>query len=163
MSRIQRKLARPSGFPRLFASPLFGSPAILVLKVLFLAFATGISWMMAPPANAWAHPGQFQNHGVGSGGFHSGHFRGGSARPGHFHHRGGHAAIIIAAPLLGYYPPPYYTGPIAVDGAPVTFIEQASDGNTSSYWYYCANPPGYYPQVQACPSGWQAVGATPPY
>jgi len=29
------------------------------------------------------------------------------------------------------------------------------------YWYYCANPVGYYPYVPACPIGWQTVPATP--
>jgi hypothetical protein len=24
-------------------------------------------------------------------------------------------------------------------------------------WYYCDNPPGYYPYVQNCPAGWQRV------
>jgi hypothetical protein len=26
-----------------------------------------------------------------------------------------------------------------------------------SYWYYCQNPQGYYPQVQQCPGGWMTV------
>lgn len=30
------------------------------------------------------------------------------------------------------------------------------------YWYYCANPAGYYPYVPQCPVGWQRVPATPP-
>ncbi|MDB5824936.1 MAG: hypothetical protein JWR21_3640 [Herminiimonas sp.] len=168
MSRLQRKLVRPPWLPRMSSSPPSGDPSILIRKFLFLIIATAISWIGAAPANAGAHPGQFQNHGTGRGGrgFHgvpSGRFSGGPSRPGHFHHHGGHGAIIIAAPLLGYYPPVYYTGPIVTDGAPMTFIEQGSGGSVSSYWYYCADPPGYYPQVQACPSGWQAVGATPPY
>jgi hypothetical protein len=29
-------------------------------------------------------------------------------------------------------------------------------------WYYCDRPPGYYPYVAECPSGWRAVPATPP-
>jgi len=30
------------------------------------------------------------------------------------------------------------------------------------YWAYCQNPEGYYPYVQDCPGGWQAVVPTPP-
>jgi hypothetical protein len=32
-------------------------------------------------------------------------------------------------------------------------------GYTSQYWYYCQNPPGYYPYVQQCGTGWQTVPA----
>ncbi len=31
-----------------------------------------------------------------------------------------------------------------------------------SYWYYCSNPAGYYPQIATCPSGWAQVLAQPP-
>jgi len=30
------------------------------------------------------------------------------------------------------------------------------------YWAYCQSPEGYYPYVQDCPGGWQAVVPTPP-
>ncbi len=30
-----------------------------------------------------------------------------------------------------------------------------------SYWYYCSNPAGYYPQIAACPAGWAQVLAQP--
>ncbi len=30
------------------------------------------------------------------------------------------------------------------------------------YWYYCASANAYYPYVPSCPTGWQAVPATPP-
>ena len=30
------------------------------------------------------------------------------------------------------------------------------------YWYFCAAANAYYPYVNSCPSGWQAVPATPP-
>jgi hypothetical protein len=30
------------------------------------------------------------------------------------------------------------------------------------YWYFCAAANAYYPYVPSCPSGWQAVPATPP-
>jgi hypothetical protein len=30
------------------------------------------------------------------------------------------------------------------------------------YWYFCPAANAYYPYVPSCPSGWQAVPATPP-
>jgi hypothetical protein len=30
------------------------------------------------------------------------------------------------------------------------------------YWYFCPAANAYYPYVPSCPSGWQAVLATPP-
>jgi hypothetical protein len=34
-------------------------------------------------------------------------------------------------------------------------VESQSSG--SNYWYYCRDPAGYYPDVQACPSVWLQV------
>ncbi len=45
------------------------------------------------------------------------------------------------------YPPNYAP---AVAAAPV------------QHWYFCAAANNYYPYVSSCPSGWQAVPATPP-
>lgn len=28
------------------------------------------------------------------------------------------------------------------------------------YWYYCSNPPGYYPYIPRCAIGWQRIPAT---
>jgi hypothetical protein len=35
--------------------------------------------------------------------------------------------------------------------------EVKSPGSGSNYWHYCRNPAGYYPEVQACTSGWLQV------
>jgi hypothetical protein len=45
----------------------------------------------------------------------------------------------------GYYP--YYE-------EPPDFYEPPEEPD---YRYYCENPPGYYPNVMQCPSGWEAV------
>ena len=53
------------------------------------------------------------------------------------------------------YPYPTYIAPmLTVQEAPVV-------PPTEPYWYYCANPIGYYPYVTACPIGWQVVPAVP--
>ncbi len=55
-----------------------------------------------------------------------------------------------------FYPQPVYpypdpmVPPVVVPPQPVR-----------SYWYYCPNPPGYYPYVPACPTQWMAVPASP--
>jgi hypothetical protein len=64
-----------------------------------------------------------------------------------------------------YYYPPYYSPPVvAVPPEPPVYIERDADPETqgSAYWYYCAHPPGYYPNVKQCPGGWQPVSPQPP-
>jgi hypothetical protein len=46
-----------------------------------------------------------------------------------------------AAPYYYSYPPAYASAPYVEPGV----------------WYYCPAYQAYYPQVQACPGGWQAV------
>ena len=88
-------------------------------------------------ANAQMHGGSH-----GGGGYHAGngsHHGGGSHHDGGFHGHH-HAPPVIFAP--GYFP--YgYVYPYGYDSG-------------SIYWY-CSDPPGYYPDVQACASGWLQV------
>jgi hypothetical protein len=67
-------------------------------------------------------------------GFNGGHWAGGSVGwtsfPGDF-------GVV---PYYAYYG---YSSPVAASGT----------------WYYCAEPPGYYPYVSQCYSGWQPVPA----
>lgn len=53
---------------------------------------------------------------------------------------------VVSAPPPGAYPTPPAYGVPAPPPA----------------WYYCDNPQGYYPYVQACSSGWRQVPAAPP-
>ena len=88
-------------------------------------------------ANAQMHGGSHE----GSGGYHAGngsHHGGGSHHDGGFHGR--RAPPVIFAP--GYYP--YgYVYPYGYD--------------SSSIYWYCGDPAGYYPDVQVCASGWMQV------
>lgn len=129
------------------------------------------------PAIADAHGGGFHGGGFHGGGFHGGGFHGGFHAGGFHHgfHAGGfHAgrfhhgfhgrffhrgfgfvpgiglgfAFGAAYPWdWGYYPPAYgyygYAQPYA-----------------GQVWYYCANPPGYYPYVTQCYAPWQVVPAS---
>ena len=91
---------------------------------------------------------------------------------------GRHANVgvgIIVNPFwydLWYYPRPYYYPPyyyppavMTVPSAPPVYIEReevSPPAPASAYWYYCADPQGYYPYVKQCPGGWQAVAPQPP-
>jgi len=70
-----------------------------------------------------------------------------------------------------YYPPPYYYYPppavVTVPASPPVYIERgdaqaAPEQGATNWWYYCANPSGYYPYVRQCPGGWQRVSPQPP-
>ena len=50
------------------------------------------------------------------------------------------------------YPDPYQP--------PVTVVPSLP--TPPQYWYYCANPVGYYPYVAQCAVNWQRVSATVP-
>jgi hypothetical protein len=69
----------------------------------------------------------------------------------------------------GYPYPPYgypYPPVVSVPATPPVYIERAEveapASQASASWYYCANPQGYYPYVENCPGGWQAVAPRPP-
>ena len=49
------------------------------------------------------------------------------------------------------YPPPTYYVP----QQPRIYIQQ--NQQQPYYWYWCANPPGYYPYIKSCPQPWQKV------
>lgn len=53
------------------------------------------------------------------------------------------------------YPDPYQPPALAGIAPPV------APGSAPRYWYYCADPPGYYPYVAWCRGAWRAVPAYP--
>jgi hypothetical protein len=107
------------------------------------------------------HGGGFHGGGFHGGGFHAERFHGGfhgdHFHGGYFHHGWGYGfypglglgfALGAAYPWdWGYYQPDYgyysYSEPYA-----------------GQVWYYCANPPGYYPYVSQCYTPWQVVPAS---
>jgi len=82
---------------------------------------------------------------------------------GHFHHGGGHFGVgVVIGPGWGpwwpYYgnPYPYYAAPpVVIEREPEMYV--SPQPQAQSYWYYCSDPRGYYPQVQRCPKGWMKV------
>jgi hypothetical protein len=69
-------------------------------------------------------------------------------------------------PRTVYVPP----APYAPVYAPAPVYEQVYEQAyapvipppSEQYWYFCAAANAYYPYVRSCPTGWQAVPATPP-
>jgi hypothetical protein len=66
--------------------------------------------------------------------------------------------LALAAPLYSYAPYYGYSSPY-YSYAPGYSAAAAAPG----YWYYCPAYQAYYPYVQDCPGGWQAVAPQPPY
>jgi hypothetical protein len=86
------------------------------------------------------------------------------------HHTHASVGFVFGAPAYGpYYGPapypyyPYYYPPvIAVPASPPVYIERGpTDAGSENFWYYCANPQGYYPYVRECRTNWQRVTPTP--
>jgi len=61
----------------------------------------------------------------------------------------------IVGGIWYFYPAPVYPYP---DPYRPPLVAAPPGGQ---FWYYCANPAGYYPYVPACSMPWQAVPATP--
>jgi hypothetical protein len=95
--------------------------------------------------------------------FHGGDFQGG--HPGEFHgqefherfhhHHGFHGGVLVAPALGGWWWGnevgwPYYEYP---------YESYYGYEPSAQYWYYCADPAGYYPYVTQCNTVWQAVPA----
>jgi len=59
-----------------------------------------------------------------------------------------------------WYDAPVYPYPTYVSD--VYYVEPTYQEGPTGYWYYCANPPGYYPYVQYCNGPWQPVPPAPP-
>ena len=59
-----------------------------------------------------------------------------------------------------FYPEPIYPFPTYI-GSDYWYDYYDEYGAPSYYWYYCEDPPGYYPYVQECNGPWEAVPPTP--
>jgi hypothetical protein len=73
----------------------------------------------------------------------------------------------MVVPVVPFWAPaPYVYPPVVVAPPPRVYVAPPPpvyvEPPPSSYWYYCDNPPGYYPHVPQCPGGWRAVVPTSP-
>lgn len=66
-------------------------------------------------------------------------------------------------PYPGYASDYYYEDNYGPDYGMAPDDQYAPPGTDGGYsWYYCNNPPGYYPYVQQCRGPWRPVQPTPP-
>jgi hypothetical protein len=54
-------------------------------------------------------------------------------------------------PAWGYARPAPYVGP------PAEYVEPAAPATSGDSWYYCSDPPGYFPHVRLCSKPWLEV------
>jgi len=124
-----------------------GKPVKILLLVLLL--------LLGGLPDVDARPG----HGGRHGGFHKGGhggFRGGISDHRHF----------VPRHKFGYvhrFYPRYYGGvffdvsPLWIAPAPYIGITPAPPPPPAPVWYYCSDPPGYYPAVPECMVPWTPV------
>lgn len=122
----------------------------LRMLVMILLFVVGTAPVAFARGGLGGSHGGFHGGGFGHGGFSSGGMRHGG-HGGLFHHPHFHGGIVLEAPPLWIVPEPYIdvTPDIGVTPAPTPM------------WYYCPNPPGYYPTVPACHEPWTPVYPQP--
>jgi hypothetical protein len=86
---------------------------------------------------------------------------------GHDRHRG--RSVVIVPPLVVSILPdwrPYGAPPVVMTPAPPVYVQPSPPVYIQPIppqpsWYACDDPPGYYPYVQQCPSGWRPVHPSP--
>lgn len=74
----------------------------------------------------------------------------------HAWHNGHYGWWWFADGLWFFYPEPIYPYPLYV-GPDYYYDYYDEYGAPSYYWYYCEDPPGYYPYVQQCNVPWEPV------
>ena len=110
-----------------------------------------------------ANPGLAAERGAGPPGDPAG-IAGRAAWHGGFHGYGGVGVFVGPGGWWGgpgwwgpgypYYDYPGYSYPYY---APPVYVQPEPPAPPPAYWYYCQNPPGYYPYIQVCPPGWMTV------
>jgi hypothetical protein len=137
--------------------------------VLFSAMLGVSAPALAEHGGGGFHGGGF--HGGGFHGFHGGRFGVAGFHGAHFHFGGFHHHAFnrfhggfgygfypglglglgfgFGYPWYWNYYPPYY----GYYGGEIPYA-------STTYWYYCSNPAGYYPYVTRCYGTWQAVPAS---
>ncbi|MBI4756447.1 MAG: hypothetical protein HY778_13740 [Betaproteobacteria bacterium] len=79
-----------------------------------------------------------------------------SGRWHHGHHDGRLGWWWIVGGLWYFYPGPVHPYPDPY--VPPAMMVEPPPGR---FWYYCPDPPGYYPYVPACRVPWQPIPAAP--
>lgn len=61
--------------------------------------------------------------------------------------------VVVPPPVI--YSPPAPT--VYIERPPEPSQPAATEQPLAGYWYWCADPQGWYPNVGECPAGWQPV------
>ncbi len=94
--------------------------------------------------HGWGHPGSGHFSG-GVGAWHGGGWN-------HGWHNGRFGWWWVVPGWADWY---YYSAPVYP--APDPYLPPGIAAGPTPYWYYCANPQGYYPYVPQCFGPWQPV------
>jgi hypothetical protein len=152
----------------------------LGIALLVSTAAPGHAWSGGGGHGGGSGGGGWHGGGSGGGGWHGGGSGGGGWHgSGGWHGGGWHGGgwgwgggfwgprVFVGGPFwypwgygYGYpysYPYPVYSQPV-VEQAPAVYTQQTLP---PQYWYYCQNPPGYYPYVRECTAGWLQVAPQP--
>jgi len=78
----------------------------------------------------------------------------------HTWHHGHYGWWWLVDSFWFFYPEPIYPYPLYV-GADYYYDYYDQYGTPPYYWYYCEDPPGYYPYVQQCNGPWEPVPPSP--
>jgi hypothetical protein len=140
--------------------------AALLLAGSSLLLATQSFAQTPPPHGGW-HPSPGHGGGHPHFAFHHdfAHFSVGErsawvgGRWNHGYHNGRFGWWWFAGGAWYFYNAPIYPYPGYVSD---TYVDDDSYGPQGQSWYYCQNPPGYYPYVQRCRMQWQPVPAAAP-
>jgi len=89
-------------------------------------------------------------------GFRRGYWNGGPYGYGGWGTGWGYPAYQAGYPYVLSPPPAVYVQPVLVE--PIVLAAQAQP----PVWYFCASTAQYFPNVGACPEGWQVQSAVPP-
>ena len=115
------------------------------LLLVIVAFSFG----SAAPVFAWHGGYSYRGHGYRAYGYY------GYRRP----------SVVVVPRIVVPFGVPYLDSPLVVAPPPVhvqpppqVYIQSPPP---QPYWYYCDNPPGYYPYVAQCPGGWRQVTPAP--
>ena len=132
------------------------------MKKLAFAFVALVT-MACASGSALAQGHGNWHGGGGHGGWHGGGWHGGwhGPRVGVFVGYPGYWGAWpypYAYPYAAYYPYSVYAPAeptVYIQSAPVSAPAAPSAG--TSFWYYCAEPAGYFPYVQNCSKAWMQV------
>jgi hypothetical protein len=119
---------------------------ILMMVLLLIVGTIPVAFARGGPGgfHGGFHGGGF-GHGGFHGGFHDGFHGWHGGHGGHFHHPHFHGGIIVEVPPLWIAPEPSYVAPAPSIGL---------TPEPPAIWYYCTDPPGYYPTVPTCRVPW---------